>query len=78
MRSTTLRSQTPTGFTRRPVASRESRDKSLIIDIHELEKSRGEFRSSRLDRNKLVSTRRTLLAQDSKKQKQSKVFDIAR
>lgn len=77
MRTTTIRSQTATGFTRR-VVSRESRERSLMLDIHELEKSKAEIKSSRVDRSRLVSTRRTLLAQEDKKQKQSKIFDIAR
>jgi chromosome segregation ATPase len=75
---TTTRSQTATGFTRRIVASRESREKSLMLDIHDLERSKAEVKSGRVDRNRLVSARRTLLVQDEKKQKQSKIFDIAR
>jgi hypothetical protein len=80
MKSTT-RSQTAyTGFTRRVIASRDggTREKSLNLEIQDLEKSKAELKSSRNSRNRLVSARRTLLMQDDKKQKQSKIFDIAR
>lgn len=74
---TTTRSQTATGFTRR-IVSRDNKERSLMLDIHELERSKGEVKSGRVDRSRLVTARRTLLVQDEKKQKHSKIFDIAK
>jgi hypothetical protein len=74
---TTTRSQTATGFTRR-IVSRDSKERSLVLDVHDLSKPKGEVKSGRVERSRLVTARRTLLVNDEKKQKQTKIFDIAR